>query len=58
MISLRTQKTNELVTIPVYPMVEEIMKEYKGEFLNTFPPAFANQVMNKHLKEIGEKGRV
>ncbi len=57
MISLRTQKTNELVTIPVHPMVDEIMKKYRGVFANSLPPAFANQVMNKHLKEIGEKAK-
>jgi integrase len=54
MISLRTQKTNELVTIPVHPMVDDIMKKYKGVFANSLPPAFANQVMNRNLKELGK----
>jgi integrase len=54
MISLRTQKTNELVTIPVHPMVDDIMKKYKGVFSNSLPPAFANQVMNRNLKELGK----
>jgi len=57
MISIRTQKTNELVTIPVHPMVEDIMKKYKGKFSNSLPPAFENQVMNSYLKEIGEKAK-
>jgi integrase len=54
MISLRTQKTDELVTIPVHPIVEEIMKKYKSKFSNSLPPSFANQIMNDYLKEIGE----
>lgn len=54
MISLRTQKTNELVTIPVHPIVEEIMSKYKGKYSNSLPPAFANQIMNGYLKDIGK----
>ena len=54
MISLRTQKTNELVTIPVHPIVEEIMSKYKGKYSNSLPPAFANQKMNGYLKDIGK----
>lgn len=54
MISLRTQKTNELVTIPVHPIVEEIMSKYKGKYANSLPPAFANQIMNGYLKDIGK----
>ncbi|MFN5182271.1 MAG: site-specific integrase, partial [Bacteroidota bacterium] len=54
MISLRTQKTNEMVIIPVHPMVEDIMKKYKGKYANSLPPAFTNQVMNNYLKEIGK----
>lgn len=54
-ISVRTQKTGELVSIPVHPIVEEIMSEYKGKYVNSLPPAFANQVMNGYLKILGEK---
>jgi len=54
MISLRTQKTGELVSIPVHPLVEKIMNRYKGKFANSLPPAFANQVMNGYLKKLGE----
>jgi integrase len=54
MISLRTQKTGELVSIPVHPLIKEIMMKYKGKFANSLPPAFANQVMNGYLKKIGE----
>ena len=54
MITLRTQKTNELVTIPVHPLVEVIMNKYKGKYANSLPPAFANQIMNGYLKDIGK----
>ena len=54
MISLRTQKTNEMVIVPVHPMIEDIMKKYKGKYSNSLPPAFTNQVMNNYLKEIGK----
>ena len=54
MITLRTQKTNELITIPVHPLVEVIMNKYKGKYANSLPPAFANQIMNGYLKDIGK----
>lgn len=54
MISLRTQKTGELVAVPVHPIVEDIMSKYKGKFFNSLPPSFANQVMNGYLKTLGQ----
>lgn len=54
MISLRTQKTGELVAVPVHPIVEDIMTKYKEKFFNSLPPSFSNQVMNGYLKTLGE----
>lgn len=30
------------------------MAKYKGKFANSLPPAYANQVMNRYLKDLGE----
>lgn len=54
-ITLRTQKTGELVSVPVHPIIKKIMEKYKGKYASGLPPAYANQVMNNNLKTIGEK---
>lgn len=54
LISIRTQKTDELVSVPVHPLIEKIMEKYKGKYSNSLPPAYANQIMNGYLKDIGE----
>lgn len=48
-IKLRTQKTDELVVIPVHPILPKIMDRYEGEL----PKAMSDVKMNKYLKEIG-----
>ena len=50
-ISLTQQKTQNRVTIPIHPMVKEILAKYPNQ-LPTCPP---NQVFNRYLKEIGKK---
>ena len=52
--NIRTQKTDEFVSIPIHPMVKAIMMKYENEYLNSLPPAISNQKMNEHLKKIGE----
>ncbi len=52
-ISIRTQKTDETVMIPIHWTVEAIMKKYKKNFVNSLPSANSNQKMNEYLKEIG-----
>lgn len=47
-ILIRTQKTGQRVTIPLHPVVKNIMLKYSNEL----PKAYANQVMNKYLKEV------
>lgn len=54
-ITLRMQKTGDLVSIPVHPVVNKIMLKYKGKYANGLPPAYENQVMNVNLKEIGKR---
>lgn len=54
MISLRTQKTGELVAIPVHPIIEDIINKYKRQYSSGFPPALDNYLMNRYLKIIGK----
>ncbi len=49
-IKIRTEKTSELVVIPLHKYVIEILAKYKG----SLPPVISNQKTNKYLKEIGE----
>ncbi|MDN3654368.1 phage integrase SAM-like domain-containing protein [Ferruginibacter paludis] len=49
-IKIRTEKTSEIVVIPLHKFVKEIILKYNG----SLPPVISNQKMNKYLKEIGE----
>lgn len=49
-IRVRTEKTSEIVVIPLHTFVKEIIAKYKG----SLPPVISNQKMNKYIKEIGE----
>ncbi len=49
-IKIRTEKTGELVVIPIHKYVTETLAKYKGNL----PTVISNQKMNKYLKEIGE----
>lgn len=53
-IKITTQKTKEKVTIPIHPLVKNILAKYN----NTLPKALTNQNMNKCLKEIAELARI
>lgn len=55
MISLRTQKTGELVAIPVHPVIEDIITKYKRQYSSGLPPTIDNYLMNRYLKIIGER---
>ena len=57
-ISIRTQKTDEPVMIPIHWTVKAIMKKYKKDFENSLPPANSNQKMNEYLKEIGSSAKL
>jgi site-specific recombinase XerD len=49
-IKVKTQKTEELVIIPINSIVSNIIEKYEGNL----PLAISNQKMNDYLKEIGE----
>jgi len=53
-IEVETQKTGEVVVIPIHRQVEAIMKRYKGKTLNSLPKPISNQKMNEYLKELGQ----
>lgn len=52
--NIRTQKTDEYVSVPIHPRVKDIMKKYESDYLNSLPPSISNQKMNEYLKKIGE----
>lgn len=54
-IYIKTTKTNEDVVIPIHPKVRALLNKYKDVYDTPLPPAYTNQVMNRHLKEIGKK---
>jgi len=47
-IMMRQAKTGEPVTVPIHPMVKQIIEKYNG----TLPRAKVNQITNKELKQI------
>jgi site-specific recombinase XerD len=49
-IKIKTQKTNQLVYVPLHWRVEAILKKYD----NHLPRAISNQKMNNYLKELGK----
>lgn len=49
-IKMKTQKTDELILIPMNSIVNRIIKKYSGHL----PTAISNHNMNEYLKEIGE----
>ncbi len=53
-LQIRTQKIGERVVIPLNSVVKNILAKYN----NTLPKAYANQVMNRYLKELGEKAEI
>ncbi len=53
-IRIRTQKTGELVVIPMHYVIREIHKKYEGKL----PRMISSQKFNKYLKELGEKAKI
>ena len=50
-ISIKTQKTGEVVVLPLHWMVKSIMNKYSA-FHNSLPPSISNVKMNLYLKRI------
>jgi integrase len=51
-IDIPTQKTDELVSIPILPIAKAILTKYKGKKANSLPDSISNQKFNKYLKEV------
>lgn len=52
-IKILTEKTGELVIIPLHPFIKDILEKNNGEI----PRVISNQKMNEYLKELGEKAK-
>jgi integrase len=50
-IKIRTLKTDELVAVPIHPILNEILKKYNYQL----PKVISNQKLNTYLKEIGKE---
>lgn len=53
-LKIKTQKTGELVIIPLHWTIKEIISKHNGEL----PPPISNQKMNKYLKDIGKDAEI
>ena len=51
-IEIRTQKTGEIVAIPMNDTVKKILAKYEGKYSTPLPPPMSNQKMNEYIKEI------
>ena len=51
-IRIKTQKTKQVVTIPIHPTSRIIRSRYLGKYANGLPPALSNQKMNQYVKEL------
>lgn len=54
-IDIQTQKTGELVSIPILPITKAILQKYEGKTANGLPQSISNQKFNKYLKEIAKE---
>jgi len=52
-IQIRTQKTKDLLTIPLLPQAKQILEKYDYQL-----PILSNQKLNKHLKTLGKKAKI
>lgn len=53
-LKITTQKTDQIVIIPLHRYIKEIIKKYDG----VPPTALSNQKMNEYLKEMAEKANL
>ena len=53
-IKVKTQKTGEIVAIPVHPIVSSILTKYEAT-QKGLPRSLSNQKMNEYLKVVGRK---
>jgi integrase len=51
-VEIKTQKTAQLVTLPLHHQMTVIRSRYEGVYPNALPPALKVQKINEHLKEL------
>lgn len=54
LIKLRTQKTDEMVVMPVHPIILDILEKYDGDL----PQPMSDVKMNKYIKDVGELAEI
>jgi integrase len=54
MVKIRTQKTDEVVIIPLNSYIKKILTKYGGNP----PEAYSNQKMNEYLKDLGKEAKI
>lgn len=50
-IEMKTQKTGEMVIIPIHSVIDDIMKRYHGQTANSLPPPISNVKLNEYIKD-------
>lgn len=54
-IDIPTQKTDELVSIPILPIAKAILNKYRGKTANSLPRSISNQKFNEYIKEVAKR---
>jgi integrase len=58
-IIVKTKKTKDNLIIPINVFAKEILQKYAGKYMGRpLPPPFANQVINRLIKEIAKKAEI
>lgn len=55
LIEIKTQKTGEMVAIPIHPVVSKVMERYKGQTANSLPPSISDVKFNLYIKEAAKE---
>ncbi len=56
---LKTKKTKDNLFVPINVFAKEIINKYKGKFTDSLlPPPYANQVINRLIKEVAEIAKI
>lgn len=54
LIKIKTQKTGQLVIIPINEYIKNILKKYKGNL----PPSISNEKMNLYIKDVVKEAKI
>lgn len=51
-IDIVTNKTNDLVSVPIKHELSQILKKYEGKYSHPLPPKISNQKLNEYVKDV------